>query len=230
MNSKNFRIVFVSFLLAVAQGCSSVPLTPSQTAEQFWDAILVDDLEMAGRLATPESAAEPQSMRGELQGITVSVGKVQMASDQATVETVLEKAQPNIVEKTGFTTYLKREHGNWRVDLLQTKQSLISAREKRGMDKLVDDLQKLGKDITGQLNEARKNWEKMEPEIKQDLKELGESVQKDVEGAIEKFGPEIQRKLEGLSESLDEALKELEKGVPPEKPSDTEEKSEGRMI
>ncbi len=210
MNSKNFRIVFVSFLLAVAQGCSSVPLTPSQTAEQFWDAILVDDLEMAGRLATPESAAELQSMRGELQGITVSVGKVQMASDQATVETVLEKAQPNIVEKTGFTTYLKREHGNWRVDLLQTKQSLISAREKRGMDKLVDDLQKLGKDITGQLNEARKNWEKMEPEIKQDLKELGESVQKDVEGAIEKFGPEIQRKLEGLSESLDEALKELE--------------------
>jgi uncharacterized protein YPO0396 len=232
MNSKICRIVFVLFLLAAAQGCSSVPLTPSQTAQQFWDAVLTDNLETAGRFITRESAPELQAMRMEAQGVTVSVGKVQMAGDHATVETTIEKAQPGRLEKTGFTTYLKREHDTWRVDLLETRRSLVSAREMRGLDKLVDDLQKLGRDITGQLNDARKNWEKMEPEIKQDLKELGESVQKDVEGAIEKYGPEIQQKLEGLSKSLDEALKELEKAVPQEKPRDKEEQpsSEGRMI
>lgn len=232
MDSKLFNIVFVLTLLAVLPACSVVPLTPSQTAQQFWGAIITDDAETASRFATPSSGPEFVSMHKEWRGATVTFGEVRIASEQASVETTLEISQVNTLTKTEFTTHLLRVHDNWRVDLLGTKKSLDKARDKRGLDKLVDDLEKLGRDISGQMNNAMKNWEDIQPEIKQDLQELGESIQDDVQGAIDKYGPEIEKKLQDLNESLEEALKELEKAIPqqPQPQAEPQEQPEGRMI
>ena len=213
------------------QGCSTVPLTPSQTAQQFWGALLADNADAASRFSIPASGPELASMHKELRGASVSFGNVRIASEQASIETTLETTQAESSETNTFTTYLKREHDNWRVDLLETKKSLDQSREKRGLNKLVEDLEKLGQDITGQMNDAMENWEKMQPEIRQDLQDLGESIQKDVEGAIDKYEPEIQRKLQELNESVEEALKELEKAVPQSPNKESEElQPEGRMI
>ncbi|WP_455206501.1 hypothetical protein [Kaarinaea lacus] len=230
MNSLRLSIFFVFLSLVLLQGCSTVPLTPSQTAQQFWGAVIADDAETASRFATPASGPEFVSIHKEWRGAAVSFGEVRITSDQASVATVLEITQASVATTTKFTTYLIREHNQWRVDLLETKKSLDMARDKHGLNKLVDDLQRLGKDFSGQLNEAMKNWEEAQPEIKQDLKELGESVQEEVQGAIDKYGPEIQRNLQDLTESLDEALKELEKAVPEKQQPETEQQPEGRMI
>jgi gas vesicle protein len=231
MNSKIFNIIFVLTLFAVLPACSVVPLTPSQTAQQFWGAIIADDAESASRFATPSSGPEFVSIHKDWRGATVTFGEVRIASEQASVETTLEISQVNSPTKTDFTTHLLRVHDSWRVDLLETKKSLDNARDRRGLGKLVDDLEKLGRDISGQLNNAMKNWEDMQPEIKQDLQELGESIQEDVQGAIDKYGPEIEKKLQDLNESLEEALKELEKAVPQQQPQpEPPEQPEGRMI
>ncbi|WP_455375345.1 hypothetical protein [Kaarinaea lacus] len=230
MNSKRFKIPLVLFLFTTIQACSVVPLTPSQTAQQFWGAIITDDAETASRFATPSSGPEFVSMHKEWRGATVAFGEVRIASEQASVETSLEISQVNTLTKAEFTTHLLRVHDNWRVDLLETTKSLDKARDKRGLDKLVDDLEKLGRDISGQMNNAMKNWEDMQPEIKQDLQELGESIQEDVQGAIDKYGPEIEKKLQDLNESLEEALKELEKAIPQQPQPEPQEQPEGRMI
>lgn len=231
MYSKASNILFVLVLFVLLQGCSTVPLTPSQTAQQFWGALLADDADTASRFSSPASGPELATMHKELVGSTVSFGNVRIASDQASIETTLEMTQAESSETNKFTTYLKREHDNWRVDLVETKKSLDQSREKHGLNKLVDDLEKLGQDITSQLNAAKKNWEDMQPEIKQDLQDLGESIQQDVEGAINKYGPEIERKLQDLNDSLEEALKELEKAVPQTPQQEPEEQQpEGRMI
>jgi len=230
MYSMSFRIFFALFLITVVQGCNAIPLTPSQSAQQFWSAVLADDLETAGRFATPQSVPELQSLQKDLRGAIIRFGEVQISSGQASIETSLEIAQADRLETTKFTTHLKREETDWRVDLAQTKQSLDSARERRGMQKLADELQKLGRDVTDQLGHAMKELKKMQPELQRELKSLGESVQKDMQGAIEKYGPEIEQKLKELTESLDGALKELGKAVPQQKAPAKEEQPQGRMI
>lgn len=233
MNSSCFKFFLIILLLLSIQACSAIPLTPSQTVEQFWGAVLASDTETAGRFVTTQSLSELSSMQEEWQGATVKFGEVQISSDQASVETTLDVTQNDQATTTKFSTVLQREASQWRVDWLETKKSLDIAREKRGINKLVDDLEKLGRDVTGQLNDAMKNWEEMQPEIKQDLNDLGEQIQQDVEGAIDRYGPEIQRKLQDLNDSLEEALKELEKAVPqpPQQPQpEPEQQPEGRMI
>lgn len=232
MNSKRFKISLVLFLITVIQACSAIPLTPSQTVEQFWAALLVGNTETAGRFATSQSETELTALPEELQGATVSFGEITISSSEASVATTLQLAPSTTKSQSlQFSTFLQRADEHWRVDWPATKKSLDESREERGIDKLVHDLEKLGRDLTGQLNDARKNWEEMEPEIKQDLEDLGESIQEDVQGAIDKYGPEIERKLQDLNKSLEEALKELEKAVPqqPEQ-SPAEEQPEGRMI
>lgn len=237
MYPKAFNVYSVIALLLLLQGCSTVPLTPSQTAQHFWGALLADDADTASRFSSPSSGPELTAMHKELVGATVSFGNVRIASEQASIETTLEMTQQEASPETNkFTTYLKRVNDNWRVDLAETKHSLDQSREKHGLTKLVDDLEKLGQDITSQLNEAKKNWEAMQPEIKQDLQNLGESIQQDVEGAINRYGPEIEQKLQDLNDSLEQALKELEKAVPqspqqePEERPLEEQHPEGRMI
>jgi hypothetical protein len=233
MNSSCFKFFLIILLLLSIQACSAIPLTPSQTVEQFWGAVLASDTETAGRFVTTQSLSELSSMQEEWQDATVKFGEVQISSDQASVETTLDVTQNDQATTTKFSTVLQREASQWRVDWLETKKSLDIAREKRGINKLVDDLEKLGRDVTGQLNDAMKNWEEMQPEIKQDLNDLGEQIQQDVEGAIDRYGPEIQRKLQDLNDSLEEALKELEKAVPqpPQQPQpEPEQQPEGRMI
>jgi len=231
MSPKTFSIYFTSMMLVLLQGCSTVPLTPSQTAQQFWGALLADDADTASRFSNPASGPELASLHKELAGATVSFGEVRISSEQASIETTVAMTQADSAMTNKFITYLNREHGNWRVDLVETKKSLDLSREKHGLSKLIDDLEQLGQDITGQLNSAKKNWEDMQPEIKQDLQDLGESIQRDVEGTIDRYGPEIEHKLQELNDSLEQALKELEKAVPqPPQKKPEEQQPEGKMI
>jgi len=230
MGSNNIKIGLTILVLMLMSGCSTTPLTPSQTAQNFWAAVLADDGETAGRYVTQASRSDLESMPNEINEATISFGEIRIKSDQASIETSLKYDKAAESNATTFTTYLQREDKNWRVDLIETKKSLEKSKEKRGLNKLVDDLQKLGRDFSTQMEEMRKNWDDAQPEIKKELEELGESVQEDVEGAIDKYGPEIQQNLQELTDSLDDALKELQKSLPREGEPEQEAQPKGRLI
>jgi len=232
MVSNNIKLGLNLLVLILTSGCSTTPLTPSQTAQNFWAAVLVDDDDTASGYVTQASKSDLESMPNDFNEATVSFGEIRIASDQASIETSLEYDKAAKSDATIFTTYLQREDKNWRIDLIETKNSLKKSKEKHGLNKLVDDLQKLGRDFTTQMDEMRKNWEDAQPEIKKDLEQLGESVQEDVEGAIDKYGPEIQQNLQELTDSLDEALKELQKSLPQEGEGESEKDAQpkGRLI
>ena len=230
MVSNSVKIGLIFFIFILLQACSTTPLTPSQTAQNFWAAVLADDDETASRYVTDASLSGLESLSNEVNETTVSFGEIRIKSDQASIETSLQYSQGANTEETLFMTYLQREEKNWRVDLFETTKSLKKSKDKHGLNKLVDDLEKLGQDFTKQMDEMRKNWEDAQPEIKKDLEELGKSVQEDVEGTIDKYGPEIEKNLQQLSDSLEEALKELQKSLPQDKGSDKDVEPEGRLI
>ena len=113
---------------------------------------------------------------------------------------------------------------------LEFRKSLDQSRDKKGLTKLVDDLHKYGLHFSDQLDGALKKWEDAKPELKKDLEELGESVQKELQNSIDKHGPELQRNLQQFTESLDDLLKDLEKSLPDKKREDEAQEPKARMI
>ena len=217
MSKKNLGLLLMLLWIMVLQGCSTTPLTPSQTAQHFWSAILAEDAENATRFATEASVPTIRETGKDFKNASVSFGKVSIQSNQATIETFLQVQSPENVKATTFMTFLDREKELWRVNFVETRKSLEKSREKRGLNKIVDDLSTLGRKYSEQLNETLKNLKDAGPELKQDLENLGDNVQKDLQGAIDKYGPEIQRNLQEFTESLDEAMKELQKNIPEDK-------------
>ena len=117
MKLKPVYIVLVLFLLSVIQGCSAIPLTPSQTVEQFWGAVLASDIETAGRFVTAESRTELSSLQEKWQGATVKFGEVRISSDQANVDTTLDVTQGEQTATTRFSTFLQREKDQWQAEI-----------------------------------------------------------------------------------------------------------------
>ncbi|MGD8572796.1 MAG: hypothetical protein PVF34_07130 [Gammaproteobacteria bacterium] len=223
-------------------GCGTTPLTPSQTAQHFWAAVLNGDADQASNYATRDSRSllKEQGHLEQYQQATIAFGQVSIKSDQATVETTLKTEQSAAApQSVTFDTVLQREKEHWRVHYPQTRQLLAKTREKKDLDKMVDDLNQLGRRFSGKLNESLEDLREATPELKRDLEALGESVQKDMQDALEKYGPEIERNLQDLTESLEGALKQLDKSMreykkdqqqPDQENAEPEQQPEGRMI
>ena len=236
---KNTRILKV--LLAVLMltmgataSCSHTPLTPSQTVQHFWTALINGDLENAKHYSTAESKTIISELQKDFSAASVSFGKVNISSNQARIETTLSyKLSDKDTDRSSTTTFetvLDKQEENWKVNYVATKKSLEDSKRKKGISKLVDDLQKLGRDVSGKLDGVIRNWEEVTPEIKKDLEDLGNSVQKQLQESIDKHGPEIQKKLQEFTDSIDDALKDLEKSPPEKKEDDSSQEPEARMI
>jgi len=221
------RVLLLLILFLIATGCTHTPLTPTQTVEHFWTAVITGNVESAARYASLDSVDVVKKLNSEYTGSSVTFGKVNLESTTAGVETVLvppvSQSESTTPESAGstFTTVLKMQDTDWKVDYVATRKSLDDSQHKKGLSKLADDLGKLGRDVSGQLNGVIKNWEKITPEIKKNLEDMGASVQKQLQDSIDKHGPEVQKKLQEFTESLDDALKDLGKKLPK---SDSEKK------
>lgn len=229
----NFTMLIL-FTMSLLTACYEQALSPSQTVQHFWSALLNGDLNEAGDYVTTDSIAELPQASEDLKDASVSFGKIQLESNRAIIETTLTQSantnKNNVSASTTFNTVLNKKDKLWKVNYIATKKSLDDAQRKKGLSKLVDDLENLGRDITGQLGGVLENWEKVTPEIKKDLEQLGDSVQKQLQESIDKHGPELQQKLEDFTDSLEDALKELEKSVPDKEEKDQQATPDGRMI
>jgi gas vesicle protein len=214
-------------LLVVLGGCSQTPLTPSQTVQHFWAAMVSGDLENARHYVLDSSSLLENELQTQLENNVITFGVISIQSNEARIETTITN-QKN--ESTTFNTVLEKQLQLWKVNYSATKKLYEKSREKKGLDKLVDDFHKFGQNFSGQLDDALKNWKEAKPALKKDLEELGSSVQKQLQDSIDKHGPELQKNLQEFTESLDKALEELEKGLPKEKEPEESKEPKARMI
>lgn len=227
MDSKRISNMTMLVLLLSISGCSQPPLTPSQTVQHFWTAMVSGDLENAKHYVTKGTSLIANDFQKELENKAITFGKISIQSNEAKIETTITN---NKKQSTTFHTVLEKQQQLWKVNYLATKKLYEKAREKKGLDQLVDDLHKFGRNFSGQLDDALKNWEEAKPELKKDLEELGSSVQKQLQDSIDKHGPELQKNLQEFTESLDKALEELEKSLPKEKEAEESKEPKARMI
>ena len=237
IQSLSAKILVTSLILSSVYSCSHTPLTPSQTVQHFWSAVISGDLENAKQFSTSDSLPAIKELQNEFSSASVTFNKVNIESNKARIETTLtmmsEKPGDTVSTSTTFDTFLDRKDNNWKVNYPATKRSFDEARQKKGLSKLAEDLQTFGRDISGQMEGVIKHWEEVTPQIQKDLEELGNSVQKQLQDSIDRHGPELQKKLQEFTESLDDAIRDLQKSMPKDKKKkDTEDKQEpeGRLI
>jgi len=245
----NSRKLLLMLVVLGLSACSSTPLTPSQTAQHFWAALLNGDTNSAAKFATQASKPLIIEKQNTVKDSSVSFGKITLQSDHAKIETSLQagnnensnatshQADPKPAPanpgspSSSFETVLQREQQQWLVDFVATQQSFEQARQANGLKRLVDDFNQLGHQFSNQLDNALKRWDNAQPQIKRDLENLGDSVQKDLQGAIDKYGPELQRNLQDFTESIDKAIKELHQGQPaPKQENESAQQPKGRLI
>jgi len=240
----NARLLMFLPAVLLLQACSSTPLTPSQTAQHFWSALLSGDMDTAAKYATTGSRNVLKEQKAAYKDSSISFGKIALQSEQASIDTTIQlnqspdsgggdggkAAKLQETKPSTFETILQKHKQQWQVDFVATQKSFDQSRQQRGLNRLVDDLNQLGHKFSKQLNDALQHWDEAKPQLKHDLENLGDSVQKDLQGAIDKYGPELQQNLQDFTDSIDKALDELHKKYPQAEKDKPQKDPEGRLI
>jgi len=209
------RVYFPRLLVAFAAvfvmyGCARPVLSPSQSAEQFWMAVLAKDVSAAKNFATVDIPDTMDLIDTNWVGGEVTFGDIQFKAQQALVETSLHFQTDN-TNISSFYTHLVKQDKRWLVDYKETKKSLQQIRKQHSLNKVIKGLQDLSQDFAGHVDDAIKRLDKAVPEIKDDIESIGNSVADELEGAINKLRPEIKKNIQDLSEALDNAFSDGKK-------------------
>jgi len=209
MNNRSMIVMSIFSMLLVLGGvltaCATPTLSPSQTAEQFWSAVLAHDVGAAKSFVTVDMPNQIAMIDAQWEGGEVTFGTVQLKQQQAFVETSLRFQADNITISS-FNTHLVKQDNGWLVDYKATQESLQRVKKQYSLNKLINSLQDLGKEFSGHVDEAIKELDRTVPEIKADVESLGSAVADEMKRAINKLTPEIKQNIQHLSETLDEVF------------------------
>jgi hypothetical protein len=188
---------------------------PQEIAQNFWNAIKVQDMKTARKYTTKETSSFIDGSTVPFRDAVVTFGKIIIDGDTTTVDTIL-KVHKNDKETTiPFQTVLKQENGEWRVDYRETEKSIM---ESGSFSDIIRDLQKLGKKVSDRMDETLDELRQKIPEYESKLKELGEATSERIKEAWERQLSEIRKGIEELGKILDETLKKEEDDSRQEKP------------
>ncbi|MDN3510288.1 MAG: hypothetical protein NG784_03140 [Candidatus Jettenia sp.] len=207
--------IYISVLsIIVISGCSTEK-PPQEAAQKFWDAIKIQDIENARKYATVETRDLIDTARGQFRDTNVTFGKILIDGDTTTIETTLHMDKNGTETTLPLQTILKKEHGEWKVDYRQTRQSI---KETDTLPDIAKDIQELGKKLSDHMDEALGEIKQKIPEYEEKIKELGEAASKKMEEVWQRQVAEIKKNIEKLGKILDEVLKEEGKNDQQDKP------------
>ena len=222
---KKILLILILLTVSLLQACASTtPLTPSQTAQQFWTAVLENNIETAQRYATTSSGEELTDTHLDLSDAAVEFNNVTLRESNAKIATMITFPEVSKKKRIAFNTFIHKESGKWKVDFVETRKSIQKATNQRSLGQIFNNLQKYSDEFSGSLDELVKKWSEATPEIRKDLETLGDSTKEEVEEAIKHLAPDIKQGIRDFRNSIAEALKQLEPKEPEPKPEDKQSK------
>lgn len=209
--------IYLSVLsIILLSGCYTEK-PPQEAAQNFWDAIKMQDIENTRKYATTETRDLIDASQGQFRDANVTFGKIIINGDTTTIETTLLMRKNGTETTIPLQTILKQENGEWRVDYQQTRQS-IKETETDALPDISKDIQELGKKLSDRMDEALGELKQKIPEYEEKLKKLSETASKKLEEAWQRQVAEIKKGIEELGKVLDEVLKEESSSDQQDKP------------
>ncbi len=182
------------FILFFVFACEE-NLTPEQTADAFWAAVIKKDTEIIKKLISKESY-EKEINKDEILSVSdYSLGKIVIDGPHSEIDTevTLSGDDPLTVP---ITTYLIKENEFWKIDYKKTTAKINGKSELAGVLNNLSDMSKL---FVEGLNESIDEMNKVLPKIEEELS--------NIEGELQSRIPELRDKLDEFVRKLEEALK-----------------------
>lgn len=216
-------------LIALIHGCDN-PETPQEVAQNFWNAIKVQDIDTARKYSTVATRDSIELSEELFHDAIVTFGKIIIDGSKTTIETTLQTSKNSSEAIVPLLTILKKEEGVWRVDYEETKNTI---KDDISLSEMVNDLRKLGEELSNNVNETlsklkqkipeiekkvqnhikitskeiEESFQQHIPEIKKSIEELGKTLEGEAQDAWQQHVPKIKKGIEEFGQALEEALK-----------------------
>lgn len=203
-------IVTITFM----SGCYT-DKPPQEVARHFWEAIKIQDMENARKYATTSTRTLIDTSNGQFKDAVVTFGRIIIDGDSTTIETMVRVQKKGTETHIPLQTILKQEHGEWRVDYAQTKETI---KEDDAFSDIAKKLEALGGKLSERMDEALGEIKQKMPEYEEKMKKAGEAASKKLDEALQRYVTEIKKGMEKLGGILDEVLKKESDRGQQEKP------------
>lgn len=200
MKKLNFLLVAIAIMTATFTGCSGSAGDPKSVLVAFFDKMSKKDLDGAAKLATKESKSTIEMMKKAIEMgekfkdaskkeedpaedfNNMAIGDAKIDGDNATVSVTNKKKNET------FDFPLKKQDGSWKVDFSMAtlaKMGMDKAGKEREMDKQeIDDIKNFNMDtLTNALKTLDTALKSIKPEDLEKMKNMGEEIKKQLEGA-----------------------------------------------
>lgn len=160
------------FCILLLSGCETGK-SPEEVTTLFWQALAQGQLENARKHVT-EHSQHLVNLQDIEKHSTIQTGVAVIEDSDATVETTITRNKKLVT----FNTVLLKEQDTWKVDYLQTQMNISMI----PFGDVVKSLQNLGdtfaKQLEKQLPIIQKEMESLGNELKNQIDELGRSLEK----------------------------------------------------
>lgn len=160
------------FCILLLSGCETGK-SPEEVTTLLWQALAQGQLENARKHVT-ERSQHLVNLQDIEKHSTIKTGEAVIEDSDATVETTITRNKKLVT----FNTVLLKEQDTWKVDYLQTQMNISMI----PFGDVVKSLQNLGDTFTKQLEQQlpliQKEMESLGNELKEQIDELGRSLEK----------------------------------------------------
>ena len=192
----------------VLTGCFG-PKSPQDVTQEFWEAVITHNIDDAIEYSTLVDEKSYDAFNKKWEGYQSVTGKIMINGNQAEVETELSQLNDTDKNHQKLNTYLVKQDGQWKVDYVQTAESISGDTFGQFLGQLNDLGKKLSNTLKGSSDKFRIEMQRLENE----LKTLAKSSEDEANKIVEQYGTELKKNIEELAESIDRALKEHEENL-----------------
>ena len=197
------HVFVLAGLLTTLTSCMG-PDTPQDVNQAFWQAVTENQADDAVKYSTLTEPRYYDSFSKNWQGYQLSMGKVVIDKNQASIATKFTSPPNSGLQDRSFTTYMVKQQGEWKVDYERTKHSIHGG----SIGGLFNALSKLGKDLNNSLETTVGQLSNEVQGMLNELEELSRSFGEQASKSLEQHAEKMRKHIKELEDSINRALKE----------------------
>ena len=212
INSKKLPYSALLILCAFTLSACLSPRTPQEVAQDFWQAVIRNNASEVVENSTLDSISDYDQFSRDWTGYQPGWGEVRINGNQASVVSEFDSPANTAKKNRKFRTFLVQRNNEWLVDYDKTNDDMRSG----AFGNLLGKLDKLGEDLSKQLELSSEELNSEIEELSAKLKALSDDITREASKNIGSFATELQQSIEELEESINRALKDHDNRFSPQ--------------
>ena len=203
MYKKN-RLQYLALLFVCAftlSACSS-PATPQEVVQDFWEAVITNNPDKVVKYSTLARIGDYDQFSREWSGYQPDWGEIRINGNRASVVSEFSSPANSGKGNRKFRTFLVQRNEVWLVDYDKTADDM----RENAFGSLLGTLDKLGEDLSKQLELSSEELNSEMEKLSAKLKALSEDITQEAKESIERFAIELQQSIRELEESINRGL------------------------